>query len=148
MPTDIQPTSSCSAPPLHLMAANTACWRATAAADEAIAGGAAGLVYVRVVEGGGIEAAKPVMEGLTSDQQAALVAGLGGQPGDLLLLAAGPPATVNKALDRVRLYLGNSLGLIKVSACLWALVELADCKGGGTLLVSCFAVGAGLRSLG
>ncbi|KAL4858257.1 Aspartate--tRNA(Asp/Asn) ligase [Chlorella vulgaris] len=81
--------------------------------NEAIAGGAAGLVYVRVVEGGGIEAAKPVMEGLTSDQQAALVAGLGGQPGDLLLLAAGPPATVNKALDRVRLYLGNSLGLIK-----------------------------------
>ncbi len=42
-------------------------------ADEAIAGGAAGLVYVRVVEGGAIEAAKPVMEGLSAEQQAALV---------------------------------------------------------------------------
>lgn len=45
-------------------------------ADEAIAGGAAGLVYIRVKEGGEIEAAKPVMEGLTPEQQAALVAQL------------------------------------------------------------------------
>lgn len=45
-------------------------------ADEAIAGGAAGLVYIRVKEGGEIEAAKPVMEGLTAEQQAALVAQL------------------------------------------------------------------------
>jgi hypothetical protein len=37
-----------------------------------------------------------------------------GQPGDLLLLAAGPAGTVNKALDRVRLYLGRNLGLIEV----------------------------------
>ena len=44
-----------------------------ACADEAVAGGAAGLVYVRVKEGGQIEAAKPVMEGLSAEQQAALV---------------------------------------------------------------------------
>jgi len=45
-------------------------------ADEAVAGGAAGLVYIRVKEGGEIEAAKPVMEGLTPEQQAELVAQL------------------------------------------------------------------------
>ncbi|KAL4436784.1 hypothetical protein ABPG75_003923 [Micractinium tetrahymenae] len=81
--------------------------------NEAVAGGAAGLVYVRVKEGGEIEAAKPVMEGLSPDQQAALVQQLQGQPGDLLLLAAGPAGRVNRALDRVRLYLGKDLGLIK-----------------------------------
>lgn len=37
-----------------------------------------------------------------------------GQPGDLLLLAAGPVNAVNKALDRVRQYLAHSLDLIKV----------------------------------
>lgn len=32
--------------------------------------------------------------------------------GDLLLFAAGPPATVNRALDRVRQYIARDLGLI------------------------------------
>ena len=50
------------------------------AADEAQAAGAAGLVYVRVKEGGAIDAAKPVLEGLTPEQQAAVVAALGAQP--------------------------------------------------------------------
>lgn len=36
--------------------------------------------------------------------------------GDLLLLAAGPTATVNKALDRVRQYLAKDLNLIDQSA--------------------------------
>ena len=37
------------------------------------------------------------------------------QPGDLLLIAAGPASRVNRALDRVRQYLGQDLGLIQVS---------------------------------
>lgn len=41
---------------------------------------------------------------------------LQGQPGDLLLLAAGKAGSVNKALDRVRQYLARSLGLIQVRA--------------------------------
>lgn len=73
-------------------------------------------MYVRVKEGGAIDAAKPVLEGLSPEQQAALVAALGGQPGDLLLLAAGPAGAVNKALDRVRQYLARSLDLIQASA--------------------------------
>jgi hypothetical protein len=84
-------------------------------------------VYMRVREGGAVEAAKPVMEGLSAEQQAAVVAALGGQPGDLLLFAAGASANVNKALDRVRLYLGRDLGLIQVSA------RCARTAGGRTL---------------
>lgn len=41
-----------------------------------MAAGAAGLVYIRVKEGGAIEAAKPVMEGLSAEQRAALVASM------------------------------------------------------------------------
>ena len=50
----------------------------------------------RVGEGGAIEAAKPVADGLDSAQTAALLAATGAAPGDLLLLAAGPEATVNR----------------------------------------------------
>lgn len=48
--------------------------------SEAQAAGAAGLVYVRVKEGGAIEAAKPVTEGLTPEQAAALLAAFDAQP--------------------------------------------------------------------
>ena len=64
--------------------------------------------YIRVLEGGQIDAAKPVKEGLSSEAVAALIAACsetgdaGAQPGDLLLIAAGPKATVAKAMDRVR----------------------------------------------
>lgn len=175
-----------------------------------MAGGTAGLVYIRVKEGGQIEAAKPVMEGLSAEQQAAVVqqlqvgagkrAGLPGllprlravaaarssatppsacpprqtwaaqapippppppqptppqpthtivystlphtcfpppllgplqgEPGDLLLLAAGPAGKVNRALDRVRLYLGKDLGLVQVGR--WLLGRGAGLRGAGT----------------
>ena len=37
-------------------------------ANEAVAGGAAGLAYIRVLEDGAIEAAKPIKEGLNEQQ--------------------------------------------------------------------------------
>lgn len=42
-----------------------------------------------------------------------MIAACGAQPGDLLLLAAGPKPVVLRSLDRVRLFLGKELGLIK-----------------------------------
>jgi len=84
-------------------------------AGEAVKGGAAGLVYVRVGAGGEIDATKPVREGLSASQAAALIEACGAEEGDLLLLAAGPEATVNRALDRVRLFLGKDLGEIDES---------------------------------
>ncbi len=52
----------------------------SAHAGEAVAAGAAGLVYVRVGEGGAIDAAKPVREGLSDEQAAALLAATAAQP--------------------------------------------------------------------
>lgn len=37
-------------------------------ANEAVAGGAAGLASIRVLEGGAIDAAKPIKEGLSAEQ--------------------------------------------------------------------------------
>ena len=45
-----------------------------------MAAGAAGLVYVRVDEGGVIDAAKPVKEGLTEAQAQALLVSTAAQP--------------------------------------------------------------------
>ncbi|KAK9819377.1 hypothetical protein WJX81_001266 [Elliptochloris bilobata] len=81
-------------------------------AGEAVAAGAGGLVHVRVGPSGEVDAARPVKEGLAPEQQAALLSTCGAQPGDLLLLAAGAPAVVHRALDRVRQFLARALGLI------------------------------------
>ena len=43
-------------------------------AGEAVEAGAAGLVYMRVKAGGEVDAAKPVLEGLTEQQQQQIVA--------------------------------------------------------------------------
>eukprot|EP00775_Hariotina_reticulata_P010539 gene10539-10699_t len=89
--------------------------------SEAIAAGAAGLAFLRVGAGGAIEAAKPVKEGLSEQQLLDLLAATQAQEGDLLLFAAGPVSTVNKALDRVRQYLAKDLKLIdpSVHCLLW-----------------------------
>ena len=57
----------------------------------------------------------PSLPSLPSHTQvASLLASCGGcQPGDLLLLAAGPKPVVLRSLDRVRQFLGRELGLIK-----------------------------------
>ncbi|PNW78813.1 hypothetical protein CHLRE_09g390986v5 [Chlamydomonas reinhardtii] len=82
-------------------------------ANEAVAAGAAGLASIRVAADGSLDAAKAIKEGLSPEQAAQLMAATGAQPGDLLLLAAGPRDTVHRALDRVRQLLGRDLGLIK-----------------------------------
>ncbi|WIA28678.1 hypothetical protein OEZ86_011214 [Tetradesmus obliquus] len=84
--------------------------------SEAIAAGAAGLAFMRVQAGGAVDAAKPIKEGLDEQQLAALLAATQAEEGDLLLFAAGPNPTVNKALDRVRQYLAKDLNLIDSSA--------------------------------
>eukprot|EP00955_Chlamydomonas_euryale_P109613 365942-Chlamydomonas_euryale.AAC.74 len=78
-------------------------------AAEAVAAGAAGLAFIRVGDGGTIDAAKPIKEGLNEAQAAAVVAAAGAKPGDLLLIAAGPKPTVLAALDRVRQYVAKSV---------------------------------------
>eukprot|EP00899_Mesostigma_viride_P006975 jgi/Mesvir1/16279/Mv08521-RA.2 len=80
---------------------------------EAVAGGAKGLAFARVApDGMSLEAAAAIKDNLSPDQQAAIVAACRAAAGDLLLFGAGALGDVNKALDRLRGYLGRSLGLI------------------------------------
>lgn len=81
--------------------------------NEAVAGGAAGLAYIRVLAEGAIDAAKPIKEGLEGAQVASLLAACGACEGDLILLAAGPTPVILRSLDRVRQFLGRDLGMIK-----------------------------------
>lgn len=80
--------------------------------NEAVEGGVGGLGYIRVLEGGEIDAPKACKEGLTGDQVLEVLRRSGAQPGDLLLLGAGPLVSVNKALDRVRQHLARTLDLV------------------------------------
>ncbi|MCJ7438596.1 MAG: aspartate--tRNA ligase [Acidimicrobiia bacterium] len=67
--------------------------------------GAPGLVWMRVQQGGMLEA--PVAKFLSEGEQVGLVDVTGATPGDLLLLAAGPRRMADHVLGAIRLDLGR-----------------------------------------
>jgi aspartyl-tRNA synthetase len=67
--------------------------------------GAAGLVWMRVQEHGGIES--PVAKFLSEGEQLGVVDVMGAAPGDLLLLVAGDRRLVDAVLGQLRLDLGR-----------------------------------------
>ncbi len=79
---------------------------------EASEAGAKGLAYIRVRENGEIDTIGAIKDNLTEAQKQDLLDRTGAQPGHLLLFAAADVITVNKTLDRLRLFVGNELGLI------------------------------------
>ncbi|NJK76029.1 MAG: aspartate--tRNA ligase [Microcoleus sp. SU_5_6] len=79
---------------------------------EATEAGAKGLAFIRVRENGEIDTIGAIKDNLTEAQKQELLDRTGAQPGHLLLFAAADAATVNKILDRLRLFVGNDLGLI------------------------------------
>ncbi len=79
---------------------------------EATMAGAKGVAYVRVREGLEIDTIGAIKDNLTEQQKQELLTRTGAQPGHLLLFGAGDTATVNKSLDRLRLVVGEELGLI------------------------------------
>ena len=79
---------------------------------EASEAGAKGLAYIRVRENGEIDTIGAIKDNLTEAQKQELLDRTGAQPGHLLLFAAADVTTVNKTLDRLRLFVGNELGLI------------------------------------
>lgn len=81
--------------------------------NEAVAAGAKGIAYIRVRENNEIDTIGAIKDNLSEAQKEELLAKTGAKPGHLLLFGAGDTATVNKTLDRVRLFLGKELGLIK-----------------------------------
>jgi aspartyl-tRNA synthetase len=73
--------------------------------DRAKLLGAAGLVWMRVKEGGALEA--PILKFLSEKEQAAIVAALDAEPGDLVLIVAGARRMANHVLGILRLDLGR-----------------------------------------
>jgi len=79
---------------------------------EATIAGAKGIAYIRVRENGEIDTIGAIKDNLTSEQKQILLDKTGAKPGHLLLFSAGDTITVNKSLDRLRLIIGEQLGLI------------------------------------
>jgi aspartyl-tRNA synthetase len=67
--------------------------------------GAAGLVWMRVQAGGALES--PVAKFLSEPEHAAIVAALGAEPGDLVLVVAGERRRTNTVLGQLRLDLAR-----------------------------------------
>jgi aspartyl-tRNA synthetase len=79
--------------------------RLDALTDQAKRGGAAGLVWMRVRDGGALDS--PVAKFLSEAEQLGLVDVLGANAGDLLLLVAGGWSTTCSVLGALRLELGR-----------------------------------------
>jgi aspartyl-tRNA synthetase len=75
-------------------------------------GGAKGLAYIRIRDGGEIDTIGAIKDNLTPAQLETLLARTEAKPGDLLLFGAGETAVVNASLSRVRLAVGEELKLI------------------------------------
>jgi len=71
--------------------------------------GAQGLAWLALSEGG--EVRSSFAKFLTEEQVQAIVQRLGGTPGDLLLCVADRPEIANESLSRLRVALGDRLGL-------------------------------------
>ena len=83
---------------------------------EAVKGGAGGLAFVRVGEDGvTLEGGKALCEALQPVAADLVRRVEGAGPGALLLFGVGDAATTNKALDRVRRFLAEALGLVHES---------------------------------
>jgi aspartyl-tRNA synthetase len=79
---------------------------------EATIAGAKGIAYIRVRENGEIDTIGAIKDNLTEEQTRELLTKTDARAGDLLLFGAGDKDTVNKSLDRLRLVIGEELGLI------------------------------------
>ncbi len=79
---------------------------------EATEAGAKGIAYIRVKDNNKLDTIGAIKDNLNQEQKAELLARTGAKPGDLLLFGAGDTDTVNKSLSRLRLVIGEQLGLI------------------------------------
>jgi aspartyl-tRNA synthetase len=79
---------------------------------EASSVGAKGLAFIRVRDDGEIDSIGAIKDNLSQEQKQELLARTGAKPGHLLLFGAGDTGLVNKTLDRLRLVIGEQMGLI------------------------------------
>ncbi|WCJ18074.1 Aspartate--tRNA(Asp/Asn) ligase [Euphorbia peplus] len=80
---------------------------------EAIIAGAKGLPFVKILDDGNVEGMVPALtSSLDPTTKEELLSKCSAGPGDLLLFAVGHHGSVNKTLDRLRMFVANDLGLI------------------------------------
>lgn len=80
--------------------------------NEAVTAGAKGIAYIRVRDNNEIDTIGAIKDNLNESQKRELLSRTGAKPGHLLLFGAGDTATVNKSLDRLRLYIAREMKLI------------------------------------
>ncbi|KAJ4716090.1 Aspartate--tRNA ligase [Melia azedarach] len=80
--------------------------------NEAIKSGAKGLPFLKVLDAGDVEGIQALVSSLDPRNKEQLLTRCSAGPGDLILFAVGHPASVNKTLDRLRMFVADELGLI------------------------------------
>ena len=84
--------------------------------NEAVTAGAKGIAYIRVRANNEIDTIGAIKDNLNEEQKRELLSRTGAKPGHLLLFGAGETATVNKSLDRLRLFIAEEMSLIDRSS--------------------------------
>ncbi|KAK9077233.1 hypothetical protein SSX86_005570 [Deinandra increscens subsp. villosa] len=80
--------------------------------SEAIKSGAKGLPFLKILEDGQLEGVPALTSSLDPTKKESFLKRCEAGSGDLILFAVGPGSSVNKTLDRLRLYVANFLGLV------------------------------------
>ncbi|GAV69931.1 tRNA-synt_2 domain-containing protein/tRNA_anti domain-containing protein/GAD domain-containing protein [Cephalotus follicularis] len=80
--------------------------------NEAIKSGAKGLPFLKVLDDGEVEGIPALALNLNPTNKEELLQRCSAGPGDLILFAVGHHASVNKTLDRLRLFVAHELGLV------------------------------------
>ncbi|KAK4261760.1 hypothetical protein QN277_004716 [Acacia crassicarpa] len=80
--------------------------------NEAIKSGAKGLPFLKVLDNGEVEGIAALVSSMDPTTKEKLLGQCSAGPGDLLLFAVGHHASVNKTLDRLRVYVAHDQGLI------------------------------------
>ncbi|KAG2704029.1 hypothetical protein I3760_06G164400 [Carya illinoinensis] len=80
--------------------------------NEAIKAGAKGLPFLKVIDDGGLEGISAMVSSLDPTNKERLLSRCSAGPGDLMLFAVGQDASVNRTLDRLRVFVAHELGLV------------------------------------
>ncbi|KAL7215594.1 hypothetical protein ACSBR1_027696 [Camellia fascicularis] len=83
--------------------------------NEAIKSGAKGLPFLKALNDGAIEGIPALVSSLDPKKTEQLLTRCSAGSGDLILFAVGHHVSVNKTLDRLRVYVAHELGLIDQS---------------------------------
>eukprot|EP00268_Persea_americana_P017253 TRINITY_DN1829_c0_g1_i1.p1 TRINITY_DN1829_c0_g1~~TRINITY_DN1829_c0_g1_i1.p1 ORF type:complete len:606 (+),score=107.82 TRINITY_DN1829_c0_g1_i1:103-1920(+) len=80
--------------------------------NEAIKSGAKGLPFLKVLDGGDVDGVPALVSSLQPENREQLLRLCSAKSGDLIVFAVGQHASVNKTLDRLRVFIAHELGLV------------------------------------